>query len=214
MPAPLDWLNPLPIRHSSGQFLLAHDPTPIQETFQQITDEAHRPHIRIPRRSPEIRRALCLMLRHQHKPNQQGRGPWQPLDPCYAPFRTIINPLLAQPIWTTARVIAAPFITYIPRARIGGIIDVILQFPDGSTAIAILQNTRRSEDILPVVRSELGGAIAAICDHRTVIPDHAITVWAAADTTEIEYHHPDRCLGLWVDALDRARFARQLQALG
>jgi hypothetical protein len=210
-PPLLGWLDPLPIRYSNGLFVLSNDST-IEETFQQITDEAHHPRNRIPRRSPEVRRALSQTLRYAHNPALQGRGPWLPADPRYTPFRSTIAPLLSQPLWETARVIAAPLLAYIPRARIAGIIDVALQFPDGSTAIAVLQCSRRSEDLVPVARTELGGAIAALSDHRTLIPSHAITIWAAAGNTEIEYHHPDRCLGLWVDALDRARFARRLRA--
>lgn len=208
---PLSWLEPLPIRHEAGRYFLHDDPTPIEDTFETITNAVHHPRHRLPRRIPEVRRALSLTLRYAYNPALQGKGPWTPAsDSRYLPFRTTISPLLSQPLWQTATVIGAPFLTFIPRHRIAGPIDVILQLPDGSIAIAILQCSQRFEHLASAARTELGGAIAAICDHRTVYPAHAISIWAAADSTEIEYHHPDRCLGLWVDALDHALYSRRL----
>lgn len=206
---PLSWLDPLPVRHDAGRYFLHSDPGPIEDTFESITNAVHHPRHRLPRRIPEVRRALSLTLRYVYNPALQGKGPWAPSRP-YIPFRSTIGPLLAQPLWQTATVIAAPFLTYIPRQRVAGPIDVILQLPDGSVAIAILQCSRREEHLVSAARTELGGAIAAINDHRTAFPAHAISVWAAADNTEIEYHHPDRCLGLWVDAIDHARYSQRL----
>jgi hypothetical protein len=207
----LSWLEPLPIHHEAGRYFLDHDPTPLDDTFETITNSVHHPRHRLPRRIPEVRRALSHTLRYAFNPALQGKGPWTPgTDSRYLPFRSTIGPLLSQPLWQTASVIAAPFLTFIPRQRIAGPIDVILQLPDGSIAIAILQCSQRLEHLASAARTELGGAIAAISDHRTAFPSHAISIWAAADHTEIEYHHPDRCLGLWVDAIDHARFSRRL----
>lgn len=206
------WLPPQPIHFKTGHYLLEGDDEPIQETFEQIANAVHPPRHRLPRRSLEVRRALSLTLRYAHHPELIGRGPWLPNDPRYLPFRSTIAPLLSHNLWQSAQVLAAPYLAFIPRHRIAGAIDVVLQLPDGSTAIAILQCSRRNEAVLPAVRIELGGALAAICDHRSLFPSHAITIWAAAGNTELEYHHPDRCLGLWVDALDHIRFTAKTLA--
>lgn len=204
------WLPPQPIHFKDGHYFLEGDPNPIADTFEQITNTiSHFRHC-LPRRSPEVRRALSLTLRYANIPDLIGRGPWRPSDPRYTPFRSTIAPLLAHNLWHSSKVLSAPFLAFIPRRRIAGIIDAILELQDGTKAIAILQCSRREERLLPAVRTELGGAVAAICDHRSIFPSHAITIWAAAGVTEIEYHHPDICLGLWIDALDLALFNKSL----
>lgn len=205
------WLPSLSIRHANGQYIL-NDGTICPFTFEQITNAIHRP--RLPRRVPEVRRALALTLRSAHHPGYQDKEPWVAAEPRYQPFRSTIQPLLAHPHWSTARLLAAPFLTYIPRSLIAGPIDVILQLPDGSIAIAILQTARRHESLLYAVRTELGGALAAVIDHRTIAPDHALTIWAAPGSTEIEYHHPDMCLGTWVDAASLHRHLQKVRAEG
>jgi len=203
------WLPSLSIRHDQAQFIL-NDGTICPSTFEQITNAIHRP--RLPRRIPEVRRALALTLRSAHHPGWQDKGPWMPDEPRYQPFRSTIQPLLAHPIWNTAQILAAPFLTYTPHSLIAGPIDAILQLPDGTMAIAMLQTARRQKALLYAVRTELGGALAAVIDHRTIAPAHALTIWAAPGSTEIEYHHPDSCLGLWVDAASLYRHLQQLPA--
>lgn len=211
-PSAHSWLPPQPIHFKQGHYFLDNDSEPIQQSFEQIANAVQRPRHRIPRRSPEVRRALSLTLRYAHNPQLIGRGPWLPSDTRYLPFRSTIAPLLSHNLWQSAQVLAAPYLAFIPRQRIAGAIDAVLELADGTTAIAILQCSRRDETVLPAVRTELGGALAAICDHRSIYPSHAITIWAAAGNTEIEYHHPDRCLSLWVDALDLARFTAKTLA--
>jgi|GEM_PF-6169326 hypothetical protein len=214
---PLRWLSPLPISWEAGKFFVRppRDLTPavppIDRTFEQLVNEVHQPRQRIRRRTLEVRRALCATLRHLHHPKYRHRGPWRPEDARYTLFRSTIAPLLAHPIWHNA-VIAAPFLLYLRRPPVAGIVDVIIRHPDGSVGVIALHTTRREDHLVDAARAELGGIVAALADHQVVWVNHAITLWAAPGNTEAEYHHPDICLGLWTDAVDLARFESKLKS--
>jgi hypothetical protein len=218
-PRPFTWLDPLPIRWDAGANLFrlqppnddAPAPAPIETTFEQITNEVHHPRHRIPRRIPEVRRALCSILRFAHHPDLIGRGTWVPEAPCYKPFRSTITPLLDHPLWQGHAVIAAPFLVFLPRRPIAGIIDAIVQHPEGEIGIVALQTCRREEHLVSAARTELGGLIAALADHQRLWVTHAITLWAAPGSTEVEHHHPDICLSHWVDAIDLHGFGARLK---
>lgn len=213
---PSPWLNPLPIRWEAGKFFVRppRDLTPavppIDRTFEQLVNEVHQPRKRIRRRTLEVRRALSATLRSHHHPKYKQRGPWRPQDDRYTPFRSTIAPLLAHPIWDNA-VIAAPFLLYLRRPPVAGIVDVIIQQPDGAIGVIALHTTRREEHLVDAARAELGGMVAALADHQIVWVTHAITLWSAPGSTEAEYHHPDICLALWSDAVDLARFDSKLK---
>ena len=213
---PLSWLSPLPIRWEAGKFFIRprHDLTPavppIERTFEQLVNKVHQPRQRIPRRTLEIRRALSATLRSQHHPKYRQRGPWRPEDDRYIPFRSTIAPLLSHPIWENS-VIAAPFLLYLRRPPVAGIVDAIVQQPDGAVGLIALHTTRREENLVAAARAELGGMVAALADHQIVWVSHAITLWAAPGNTEAEYHHPDICLALWADAVDLDRFDSKLK---
>lgn len=213
---PSPWLNPLPIRWEAGKFFVRppRDLTPavppIDRTFEQLVNEVHQPRMRIRRRTLEVRRALSATLRHLHHPKYRHRGPWRPDDDCYTPFRSTIAPLLAHPVWDNA-VIAAPFLLYLRRPPVAGIVDAIIKQPDGAFGVIALHTTRREDHLVDAARAELGGMVAALADHQIIWVTHAITLWAAPGNTEAEYHHPDVCLGLWADAVDLARFDSKLK---
>lgn len=190
------WLEPLP-----------KPPPAPREAFERIVNAACSPAERIPARPAEVRRALAYYLRSIHHPAARTPEPWQPADPCFRPFRSVIQPLLSHPIWVNNTVIAAPFTLYHERPSTLGYIDALIQHPDRSIGAVILQATRRSDARAPAAQAELGAAIAAIIDRQVTTITHAITLWAGPDATEAEYHSPSLCLGLWCDAVDLSRFA-------
>lgn len=218
-PRPFTWLDPLPIRWDAGagHFRLqapedsSTAPAPIETTFEQIANEVHHPRHRIQRRSPEVRRALSFTLRFAHHPGFIGRGPWLPDDPCYTPFRSTIAPLLDHTLWQSHAVIAAPFVVFLPRQPVAGVIDAVVRHPEGDISVVALHTCRREEQLVSAARTELGGFIAALADHQVLWVSHAISVWAAPGSTEVEYHHPDICLSHWVDAVDLTRFGARLR---
>lgn len=218
-PRPFTWLDPLPIRWDSGSntFRLQPPndtipaPTPIETTFEQISNQVHHPRHRITRRTPEVRRALCSTLRYANHPALAGRGPWVPEAACYRPFRSTISPLLGHPLWQSHAVIAAPFLVFLPRRPIAGIIDAVVQHPKGQIGVVTLHTCRREERLVSAARTELGGLIAALADHRRLWVTHAITLWAAPGSTEVEHHHPDICLAHWIDAVDLSSFGAKLK---
>lgn len=213
---PLDWLRPLPIRWEAGRFFVRPSLTltpavpPIERTFEQLINDIYRPPSGIRRRTIEVRRALSATLRAKHHPKHKHRGPWQPIEACYTPFRSTLGPLLAHPLWNNA-VIAAPFMLYLRRPPVAGIADAIIQQPDGSVGVVTLHTTRREDYLVTSARAELGGIIASIADHQLPWVSHAITLWAAPGNTEAEFHHPDICLSLWADAVDLDRFDTKLK---
>lgn len=211
-PVPPAWLTPQPLRSTKEGYILEGDPEPITSSFADVINAFHRP--RLPRKIYEVRNALALTLRYAHHPDFIGQGPWVPAAERYRPFRSTIAPLLAHPLWQSTVVIAAPFLLHLKRPRVAGSLDVILQLADKSLAVVTVVCQRQEERYQAVVRAELGGFIAAISDQRVILPSHAISVWAAPGETTIEYHHPDVCLGLWVDAADVARSLAKIQTPG
>lgn len=213
----LSWLNPLPIRWEAGKFYVRppRDLTPavppIERTFEQLINEVRQPRKRIRRRTLEVRRALSATLRSKHHPKYCQRGPWRPDDDRYMPFRSTIAPLLAHPIWENA-VIAAPFLLYLRRPPVAGIVDAIIRQPDGAVGVIALHTNRREAHLVDAARAELGGMVAALADHQIVWVNHAISLWAAPGNVEAEFHHPDNCLSLWADAVDLARLDSKLKA--
>lgn len=215
-PQPLSWLSPLPIRWEAGKFYVRpprdHTPAvpPIERTFEQLINDVRQPRQKIRRRTIEVRRALSATLRSRHHPKHRQRGPWRPDDDRYIPFRSTIAPLLAHPIWENG-VIAAPFLLYLRRPPVAGIVDAIIRQPDGAVGVVALHTTRREDHLVEAARAELGGMVAALADHQIVWVNHAITLWAAPGNTEAEFHHPDICLGLWADAVDLSRLDSKLK---
>lgn len=209
----LSWLDPLNIQSTpEGYRVPGVHGEPVTTTFEVIVNSISPRGHGLPRRIPEIRNALAHTLRYAHCPALVGQGPWRPTAARYQPFRTTIGPLLDHPIWQSANVIAAPDLLYLPARPIAGSVDVILQLADGSIAIAGLYCCRHQPALTPAVRTELGGFIAAVCDTRRLVPQHAMAIWAGPDETIVETHHPDICLGLWVDAIDQHNFNARLNA--
>lgn len=204
------WLSPLPkLRYRQGAYQLAGQDKPLT-TFEDVVNAQQRYGRRMPRRVNEIRRALANTLRFAHNPALQGQGPWVPNDPAYRVYRSSITPLLNHQLWQGVNVIAAPYLLYLPRRPIAGAVDVIYQLPDGSIAIGVVHCDRPESPSLEAMLTELGGFIAAICDHQLFWLSHAVVIYAAPDHTHFEYHHPDVCLGHWVDALDRGATLRRM----
>lgn len=209
----LRWLDPLPVKRTPDGYQVPGRSAPITTTFEGIVNSLYRPRGRaLPRRIPEIRNALAHTLRYAHCPALVGQGPWRPTADRYKPFRSTIAPLLDHPIWQSVNVIAAPDLLYLPARPIAGSVDVILQLADGTIAIAGLYCCRQQPALATAVRTELGGFIAAVCDTRRLVPHHAFAIWAGPDEAIVETHHPDVCLGLWVDAIDQHNFAARLNA--
>lgn len=211
-PRRLQWLQPLPVRFNQGHYILPGSTEPLA-TFEDVVNHVLPPGQRIPRRIPEIRRALAKTLRFAHNPSLRDQGPWVPKDPAYRIYRSVLIPLLTHQTWQTANVIAAPFLLNLPSRPIAGAVDVIYQLPDGSIAVAALHCERHQERTEQAILTELGGFIAAICDHLLFTPSHAVAIHAAADLTTFHYHHPDVCLGLWVDAVEHHSLLRRLRPL-
>ena len=214
----LDWLKPLPIRWEAGLFHVQRPPhnltpvlPPIELTFEQVSNDVHHPRHRIKPRKPEIRRALSCSLRYNHHPKYAGGQPLLPDDPRFHPFRRTIGPLLAHNLWQSHRIIAAPFLCYLPRRPIAGFIDAIVQHPEGDVAVVTLHTCHRQDHLVSAARTELGGLIAALADHQICWVNHGITLWAGPGGTEIEHHHPDICLGHWADAVDLFSFSSKLK---
>ena len=208
---PLQGLQPLPVRYHRGAFLLPDQDEPLT-TFEEVVNQVQRPGRRIPRRISEIRRALANTLRYAHNPALQDKGPWVPHDPAYRIYRSILTPLLTHQTWQTANVIAAPFVLNLPSRPIAGAMDVIYQLQDGSIAIAVVHCERHQEQTERAILTELGGFVAAVCDHLLFMPSHAVAIHAAPDLTTFHYHHPDACLGLWVDAVDHHSLLQRLRS--
>lgn len=207
----MQWLKPLPrLRFRNGAYQLDGVDTPLT-TFESFVDAQQRPGCRIPRRSSEIRRALANTLRFAHNPALQHRGPWVPDDPAYRIYRSSLRPLLGHQLWQEVNVIAAPYLLHLPARPIAGAVDVIYQLQDGSVAIGVVHCARPESRGLEAMLAELGGFIAAICDHRLLWPSHAVVIYVAPDETRFEHFHPDVCLGRWVDAIDRAAVLKWLQ---
>lgn len=207
-PPPTRWLQPQPVRLQDGRYCLPGNPLPLQ-SITEIVDQTHTPAL-LPKRTPEIRRALAWTLRFAFHPDYQGRGPWVPDHPRYRLFRSIIAPLLMHPLWQSVEVIAAPYVLHIPGRAVAGTADVIYRQQNGELAIAALHCARPDPTIEALVLAELGGLIAAACDLRLFVPSHAVAIYAAPGETLIQSHHPDTCLGLWVDAMDRLSFQRRV----
>jgi hypothetical protein len=137
---PPSWLDPLPIRWEAGTFhvrpscSLTQAVPPIKRTFEQFVNSVYQPRTQIRRRTVEVRRALSTSLRYAHHPEYQKREPWYPENKRYIPFRSTIATLLVHPIWQHI-VIAAPFMLYLHRQQVAGIVDAIIQYPDGAIGV-------------------------------------------------------------------------------
>ena len=209
MDNPMPWLKPLPVRFRNGAYVLPGSEQPLI-TFEAVVNAQYRPGRRIPRRINEIRRALANTLRHAFNPALQAHGPWIPDDPAYRVYRSYLNPLLGHQAWRSVNVIAAPFLLNLPRRPIAGAVDVIYQLQDSTIAVGVLHCERPESPAQDAILTELGGYIAAVCD-QLLYPSHAVVIYCAPDHTHFEYHHPDVCLGRWVDALDHATTIERLQ---
>lgn len=211
MDNPMAWLNPLPgLRYRQGAYQLAGQEEPLT-TFEAVVNAQAPRGRRIPRRVNEIRRALVHTLRYAHHPDLRDQGPWVPDDPVYRIYRSSLAPLLNHQVWSAVNVMAAPYLLHLPARPIAGAVDVVYQLQDGTVAIGVVHCDRPESPSLEAMLAELGGFIAAICDHRLFWPSHAVLIYAAPDRTHFEYHHPDVCLGRWVDAIDRTATLRRLQ---
>ena len=185
-------------------------PPPDQQrrAFEHIVNDACSPVERIPPRPRLLRRALALHLRSLHHPVISSRqGPWQPTHRDYRSLLHQISPLLAHPIWINNQILAAPWTLYLPRISAYGHVDAVIQHPDQTIGIVILQAAPRIEERVRAAQAELGAAIASIADHHGPHITHAVTLWPSSPDAQAEYHHPDRCLGLWCDACDLSRYA-------
>lgn len=204
MQEPLNSYNPQPIRHLPDVGWVTEDGTSIPFTIEQVVTNFTGPK-NAPFQIAPVRRALCLQLRAAMAGDDEipdyhwGEGK-------YAPYADGIRNLLAHPFWEQTRLMAAPFSLAIQRNRVAGSLDFITELPRGKLAIGAVFCTDPDPRYSCAAYATLGAGVAAMVDHHHRLPDHCIAVWVQPSITQITYHHPDVCLGQWVDAWDAARW--------
>jgi hypothetical protein len=204
MQSPLNTFKPQPIRLVPDVGWVREDGTAIPFTIEQVVGNFAGPKC-TPFQLPLIRRALCLQLRAAMA-GEDEIPDYHWSQGAYEPFSSGIRSLLKHPFWEQTRIVAAPFPLAIQRFKVAGALDFITELPRGKLAIGAVFCTDPDPRYSCAAAATLGAGVAALVDHHHRLPDHCIAIWAQPAQTTITYHHPDICLGQWVDAWDAARW--------
>lgn len=200
----LNTFRPQPIQLLPDVGWVTKDGRSIPFTIEQVVTNAVGPK-NTPFQLAPVRRALCLQLRAAMAGEDEipdyhwDNGP-------FAPFSSGIRTLLKHPFWEQTKIVAAPFPLAIQRERVAGALDFITELPRGKLAIGAIFCTDPDARYTCAAAATLGAGVAALVDHHHRLPDHCIALWVQPANTTITYHHPDTCLGQWVDAWDAARW--------
>jgi hypothetical protein len=169
-------------------------------------------------RCPLCREAAASYARSLWGPSATGTA-WRPTSSRFDPARKAVEALLSEGFWQRNEVIGSLIHIAQPRRESATTVDLAIRFPDGGLGLLAIWTLLKDPEPpppgvlrLPVVHpdapwAELGAAVASCADSGIPLAKAGVA-WVGGDgEVRLEARPANDALGLWVDALDLARWA-------
>ena len=120
-------------------------------------------------------------------------------------YASIIEPLLAYPLWKDCEVIACEYRLCDPRKSLGGSFDFLVRTRKGKVVLGDLKTVGSTPAVTSrkPATAQLGAYLAMLIDHHPLLTvDRCVTVVAGPARTHAVDQSPDDCLMAWLGAWD------------
>lgn len=204
----VDWLEELPIAFDSAAHKYTWTPTGERMHLsvtgvlragksQKTLDTFERTKSVWAPRGTYVHSVLESHLRNNHGPLPQWGQDYKGKYPEYC------VPLLDHPFWEKFQPMALEYRVCDLRRNIGGSLDV-LGYDHLTDRVILLDLKTLGKGGRPYsTDAQMGGYLSMLIDHRKVIVDECLTMWAGDGECELgASQSPDRCLQAWEDAYD------------
>ena len=157
-------------------------------------------------RCPLCREAAASYARSLWGPAATGTA-WSPTSCRFDPARKAVEALVSDGFWQRNEVIGSLVHIAQPRRESATTVDLALRLPDGGLGLLAIWSGPDDRIHSMAPWAELGAAVAAMADSGIPL-EKAGVAWVGGDgEVRLEAKPADDALGLWVDALDLARWA-------
>lgn len=212
----VDWLEPLPVDFDSTAHKYAWRPTGQKMTLsvtgvlrasksQRTLDIFKKTqHVWAPR-GTYVHAVLESHLRNNHGEVFNWAEEYE------GKYEDYCRPLLAYPLWETFQPIALEYRVCDLRRNIGGSLDVLGYDHLTDRMILLDLKTLGKNGRQYSTDAQLGGYLSMLIDHRKVVVDECLTIWAGDGETHLGASQPpERCLQAWEDAYDLWRSQQEI----
>ena len=120
-------------------------------------------------------------------------------------YASIIEPLLAYPLWDGAEVIACEYRLCDERKSLGGSFDFLLKSRAGKVVLGDLKTVGTTPAVTSrkPATAQLGAYASMLASlHPTLCIDRCVTVVAGPARTHAIAEEPDDCIAVWLDRWD------------
>ena len=114
-----------------------------------------------------------------------------------------VKPLLAYPLWDCFEPLALEYRVCDLKRNIGGSLDVLGYDHQTERMVLLDLKTLGRTSQQYSTDAQLGGYLSMLIDHKKLVVDECLTIWAGSGETHLGASQPpDRCLEAWEHAYD------------